>query len=274
MCFSIFPGNWSSELNARSMVSLGMVSVCVPHSRLAVTVSEKLLAEVRDLVVASEYTPQFLAIVADTKRDQKIFERLRKALRICPKDGTKRRNDDGASSRLSSASHKAVLKNLLRSLKRKARGGAAGKACSIVVQHLDKYSDFLFGHVLRKRAGQIVVPRTNNVEESLFRTVKRQCRRLHGRGHLCRDMEDMLEATPLVLNLRNASYCETVYGGAELQALAERFSLVDSRVPAQLLKSWRREKLLVRLPRKYESLNDLPQKLVRFIDVAYTNLQK
>ncbi len=84
----------------------------------------------------------------------------------------------------------------------------------------------------------------------------------------------MLAATPLVLNLRNASYCETVYGGAEPQTLAERFSLVDSRVPAQLLKSWCREKLLVRLPRKYESLKDLPHKLVRFIDVAYTKLQK
>ena len=87
-------------------------------------------------------------------------------------------------------------------------------------------------------------------------------------------MEDMLEATPLVLNLKNASYCETVYGGAEPQKLAERFSLVDSRVPAQLLKSWRREKLLVRLPRKYESLKDLPQQLARFIDVAYMELQK
>ena len=71
--------------------------------------------------MASEYTPQFLAIVADTKRDQKIFERLRSALRICPKGGTKRRNDDGASSTLSSARHKAVLKNLRRSLKRLVR---------------------------------------------------------------------------------------------------------------------------------------------------------
>ena len=232
------------------------------------------LKEILDMVVASEYTPEFLAIVADTKRDQKIFERLRNALRICPKGGTKRRNDDGASSTLSSARHKAVLKNLRRSLKRKARGGASQEACNIVVQHLDKYFDFLFGHVLRKRSRRIVVPRTNNVEESLFRTVKRQCRRLHGRGHLCRDMEDMLEAMPLVLNLKNASYCETVYGGAEPQTIAERFADVDPRVPAQLLKNWRREKLLVRLPRKYESLKDLPQQLARFIDVAYTELQK
>ncbi|GAG04236.1 unnamed protein product, partial [marine sediment metagenome] len=175
---------------------------------------------------------------------------------------------------LSSARHKAVLKNLRRSLKRKARVGASKKACNIVVQHLDKYSDFLFGHMLRKRSRQIVVPRTNNVEESLFRTVKRQCRRIHGRGHLSRDIEDMLEATPLVLNLRNASYCETVYGGVEPQTIAERFSAVDPSVPTQLLKSWRDEKRSVRLPRKFESLEDLPQQLAPFIDAAYTKLKK
>lgn len=236
--------------------------------------SFKRLKEILDIVVASEYTAEFRTIVAETKRDQRIFERLRSALRICPKGGTKRRNDDGRASRLSPARHKAVLKNLRRSLKRKARGGASQNARNIVVEHLDKYSDFLFGHVLRKPWGPIIVPRTNNVEESLFRTVKRQCRRLHGRGHVCRDIDDMLEATPLVLNLRNASYCETVYGGTEPQRIADRFSAVDPRLPGQLLKSWRQEKLSVRLPRKFESLKGLPQQLARFIDVALKELQE
>ena len=147
-------------------------------------------------------------------------------------------------------------------------------ACNIVVKHLDKYCDLLFGHVLRKRAGKIVVPPTNNVEESLFRTVKRQCCRLHGRGHLCRDIDDMLEATPLLLNLRNTSYCETVYGGPGPQRIAERFSVVDPDVPCQLLKRWRRDKLSVRLPRKFESLDNLPQRLTRFIHVAFKTLKK
>ena len=119
-----------------------------------------------------------------------------------------------------------------------------------------------------------MVPRTNNVEESLFRTIKRQCRRLHGRGHVCRDIDDMLEAAPLVLNLRNASYCETVYGGTEFQRIAERFSAVDPSVPTQLLKSWRQEKISVRLPRKFERHTSLPQQLARFIAVAYKELLK
>jgi hypothetical protein len=223
--------------------------------------------------VASGHTAEFRSIVAETKRDQAIFNRLRNALRICPKGGSKRRNDDGASSALSAKRHKAVLMSLRKSLKSKARGNTSPRACKIVVKHLDKYSHLLFGHILRKRAGKIIVPRTNNVEESLFRTVKRQCRRLHGRGHLSRDIDDMFEATPLLLNLRNTSYCETVFGGSEPQRIAERFSTVDSDLPRQLLKRWRRDKLALRLPRKFETLANLPQRLARFIRAAFKKLQ-
>ena len=167
-----------------------------------------------------------------------------------------------------------MLQDLRRSLKRKARRDGSQKACQIVVDHLDKYRDYLFGHVLKKRPEKIVVPRTNNVQESLFRTIKRQCRRLHGRGHVRRDIDEMLEAAPLVLNLRNASYCETVYGGTDFQKIADRFSAVDPSVPAQLLKGWRQEKLSVRLPRKFEREKSLPKRLARFIGVAFKELLK
>jgi hypothetical protein len=232
------------------------------------------LKEILDIVVDSEHTAEFRRIVAETERDQKIFEQLRRALRICPPGGTQRRRDEGTSNLLSSSRHRKLLEDLRRSLKRKARGRTSQKACQIVVEHLDKYWDYLFGHVLKKQPEAIVVPRTNNVQESLFRTIKRQCRRLHGRGHICRDIEDMFEASPLVLNLRNASYCETVYGGSDYQRIAERFSAVDPSVPTQLLKNWRKEKRSVRLPRKFERQESLPQRLTRFIGVAFKKLLK
>ena len=84
----------------------------------------------------------------------------------------------------------------------------------------------------------------------------------------------MLEAAPLVLNLRNASYCEIVYGGANFQSIAERFSAVDPIAPAQLLKNWHQDKISVSLPRKFERLTSLPQRLTRFIGVAFKELQK
>jgi len=43
----------------------------------------------------------------------------------------------------------------------------------------------------------------------------------------------MSEATPLLLNLRNLSYCETVYGGMKPQNIADRFSAVDPQLPAR-----------------------------------------
>ena len=77
------------------------------------------------MVVASPYTAEFRTIVAETTSDQKIFDRLHGALRICPQGGTHRRNDDGASSPLSAARHREVLDQLRRALKRKARRGAS-----------------------------------------------------------------------------------------------------------------------------------------------------
>jgi hypothetical protein len=228
------------------------------------------LREILDVVATGEYAAEFCEIVNQTKRDQKVFESFRAALRICPKGGKQRRNDDGAPTTLSRKRHEASLQKLRTSLHRRARSGSSsGPACKIVVDHLDKYWNLLFGHVLRQRSRKnITVPRTNNVEERLFRTVKRQCRRLHGRARLSHDIEAMLPAVPLVLNLTNQSYCETVYGGQEPAKVAARFSAVNSDLPAQLIKTWKREKLSTKIPRKLEGLQNLPHKLAKFIAVA------
>ncbi len=249
-------------------------SGCWPQGKRGPLAPLKRLMDILGRVAASEHTAEFRRIVAETGRDLAIFERLRAALRICPKGGKRRRNDEGAPSSLSPKRHEAVLRKVRRVLQTRARpDNPSQRASRIVVQHLDKYWDFLFGHVLTKGSQKITVPRTNNVEERLFRVVKGQCRRLHGRGHLSRDIDAMLPATPLVLNLRNSGYCETVYGGAEVDRIAARFSVVDPAGPAGLLENWRREKLSVRIPRKLETQKTLPRKLARFIAVAVRVLQ-
>jgi len=232
------------------------------------------LWRILDVVVNGDESVELRQIVADTKRDRRVFERFRSALRICPKGGKKRRNDDGAPSTFSAKRHRRVLHDLCTSLKRRVRrADASAQACRIVVQHLEKYWKYLFGHTLRNRGGKILVPRTNNDEERLFRTVKRQCRRLHGQKNLSHNLEAMPPAVPLVLNLNNRDYCDTVYGGSDAQRIAERFSRVDPQDPATLLKSWRQENISHRMPRKLEKLRNLPERVARFITVAVKELR-
>lgn len=248
---------------------LDRVSVLWPEKNRGAVGTLKRFKDILDTVVVSDRTEEIEAVVAETRRDRKIFERFRAALRICPKGGKNRRNDEGSPATLSPAHHRASLKSLRRSLMRRARRDqGAARACRIVVEHLDKYWPYLFGHTVAKAPRAIVVPRTNNVQERLFRTIKRQCRRLHGRGHLSRDVDAMAPGTALVFNLRNPGYCQTVYGGSGEKDIARRFSEADPRLPARLMKAWRKERLSASIPRKLEKLNDLPQQLAPFIEVV------
>jgi hypothetical protein len=234
------------------------------------------LKETLDVVVTGEHADQLREIVTETRRDRRIFERFRAALRICPKGGKERRNDQGAPRTLTAKRHKERLRELRASLARQARqpNHPAAVASKIVVQHLDKYWDLLFGQALKSRGRKIVVPRTNNVEEGLFRIVKRQCRRLHGRGRLSRDIDSMPPATPLVLNLRNASYCQTVYGGTEPEKIAEVFSSVAPKAATDVLGSWRQENLSASLPDKLGADKNLPRRVKPFTRMLVNELQK
>lgn len=249
-------------------------SVLWPEGDRGATATLRRFKAILEPVVTGEEAEEFAQVIAETRKNLKVFERFRRALRICPKGGKNRRNDEGASA-LSPNREKASLKSLRRWLERKARRDVgARRACEIVLEHLERYWEYLFGHVVAKEPQTIVVPRTNNVEERLFRTIKRQCRRLHGRGHLTRDVDAMAAGTALLLNLRNPAYCETVYGGSGAKEIARRFSEVDPACPAALLKLWKRERLSTSLPRKLEKTEDLPERLARFIAVVSEQAQE
>lgn len=231
------------------------------------------LKDILHRVVAGEQASLFQDCVAATQRDQKIFNRFRHALRICPQGGKQRRHDEGASSKLSPKQHKDILRTLKTALNRQIRNaGASQKACEIVVQHLNKYWKYLFGHVIHKGSRTIVVPRTNNIDEAMIGIIKRQCRRLHGRGHVGHDLNVMPPSMPLIQNLHNVSYCNVVYGGREMKDIAERFSHVDSKEVNQLVSAWHTERVSSRLPRKLECMSDFPNKIARFLSVAIMEL--
>lgn len=245
---------------------LDRVSTLWPEKPSGALATIKRCKDILQTIVLSE---DFDQVVAEIQCDLRIFERFRVALRICPRGGTSRRNDAAGPSALDSEAHKVVLRGLRTWLLREERRKrTTARACRIIVDHVDKYWQFLFGHTVRKHPTPIVAPRTNNVEERLFRTIKRQCRRLHGRKNLSRDVDAMSAGTALVLNLKNVEYLKTVYGGSTPQRLADRFSQVDSRLPRQLMQAWKRDRLAMRIPRKFESVNDLPDRLAPFVAAA------
>ena len=226
-------------------------------------------------VTAGKHARELGRIVKELRRDRSIFERLREGLRICPQGGKGRRNDEGAQATFSSDRHCAILTSLRNRLNWKAkRDQGASRACRIVVEHLDKYWTHLFGHKVADEPHEIVVPRTNNLEEQMFRKVKRGCRRLHGRGRLTRDVDEMPAGTALLENLKNREYCQTVYGGMGEQEIAARFSAVDPKDVNLVMKGWKKDRQTSRLPRKLERMKNLPSRLVPVILVAGGRLRQ
>ena len=103
--------------------------------------------------------------------------------------------------------------------------------------------------------------------------VKRGCRRLHGRGRLTRDVDEMPAGAVLLENLKNREYRQTVYGAMGEEELAARFSSVDPRDVNQVMKGWKKDRLTSRLPRKLERMKDLPSRLAPVIQAACRRLR-
>jgi hypothetical protein len=226
------------------------------------------LRRILSTVVEGEHQAEFARVAADLRRDRKVFEAFRERLRICPRDGRRRRNDEGAPAAVDPLRHQTILANFRLGLEHRMKSTAGvARACRIVVEHLDKYWPYLFGHRLEGTHG-IVAPRTNNDQERKFREVKRGCRRLHGRGHLKRDVDEMPAGTILLQNLRDTSYRKTVYGGPGEEEMARRFSDVDPRHAAQVMQVWKGDRATCRLPRKLERMKDLPGQLAEVIRKA------
>jgi len=235
------------------------------------------LIKILEPVVSGDEALEFRQIAAAAKRDMRIFDRFRCALRICEKGSKKTTSvtssNKSSKSLLSSKRHQALLKRFRSSLNAQAqRNGPSARACGIVVDHLDKYWPYLFGHLRQTGSRTIPVPRTNNFLERLFGIIKQQSRRLRGSANLSRDIQDMSPAAPLVLNLGNRSYCDTVFGGTDPALIALRFSSVDPTSVAQRLTTWRRQKLSKTMPSNLAKLKSLPSHLALFLSVAVYEL--
>lgn len=113
-----------------------------------------------------------------------------------------------------------------------SRTGANLKlSIKIILDHLDKHGEFLWGHLVEVQSEFGVklrfVDRTNNTLETFFHKMKHGERRRSGRKILTRNFENILPGAALAMNLTDPVYVKVVCG--TLDNLPMCFSKMDEK---------------------------------------------
>jgi len=103
------------------------------------------------------------------------------------------------------------------------------RAIDVILAHLDRYGDSLWGHAIELPAevggGVRLVERTNNRLEGFNRTMKKGERRRSGRKTLTDDFEHLAAEAAIVPDLRREDYVEILCGS--LDRLPSAFAELD-----------------------------------------------
>jgi len=155
-----------------------------------------------------------------------IFDELRTAMRVAPKNGNNGLNDDGGDEDIKTI--EASVDEFRLALG-KNHAFSKGKKGLAFLKQMDKYKKQLFSDpIIVKTADGIKViqpQRTNNLMERMFRDFTRDDRRKTGTNSVDRTVQAMIDDTPLVKNLKNDKYMKIIIG--ERKNLAKVFSEID-----------------------------------------------
>jgi hypothetical protein len=171
-----------------------------------------------------------LAAAADAVEDRaKVFDHLRRAMRIAEPGSGQGLNDAGANVPITT-----IERNVDRFCEplRTDRTLMARDECRTMLAQIDTYRRMLFADPIRVQTPQgsrtLQPQRTNNILERFFRGLNRQgCKRTGrrpGEAYLNRVLPD----TPLVANLDNPRYREVLLDGCD--SLTGRLSRVDPKL--------------------------------------------
>jgi len=183
----------------------------------------------------------------------KVFDQLRKAMRIAPAGGA-----DGLNSGSDPAAMGPIKKSVTKFRKRiTARSDyPSHTGYKKMIGQIDKYWDKLFADpiLVQTPTGPILIQpqRTNNIMERFFRDFRRNARRKSGTNSISRALQSMIADTPLVKNLHNKQYLAILLNG--LPSLEDRFAQID-------IAAVRRE-----LHAAGQSLDKVPPKIRKVID--------
>jgi len=164
---------------------------------------------------------EFKNLVDELRWRSRMFDSLRKAMRIALPGGGNGLNDEGTTKAMSSI-RKGVMR--FRSRIDQDRKLASDPLCCKMAKQIDKYLDKLFNDPIEVNTPTGIVTiypqRTNNILEHFFRELNRGNRRKTGNNSMQRMLKNMLVDTPLVKNLDNPDYMAVLLNGkADLEEL-------------------------------------------------------
>lgn len=157
-----------------------------------------------------------------------LFDKLREAMRIAPKNGTDGLNDDGSKTDIK-AIERAV--NIFIAEQEKTTESMNNTKFMAFFKQLSKYREQLFSDPIIVETTEgiktIQPQRTNNLMERMFRDFTRDNKRKTGVNSIGNTIRAMVADTPLIRNLKNDDYRKIIMG--EKENLAEVFASIDIR---------------------------------------------
>jgi len=195
------------------------------------------------------------------QKDIKIFDKLREAMRIAPKEGNDGLNDNGGDEDIKSIEKKvSEFREWLTESEDRTKNGKY----KAFISQIDKYWDKLFADPIEVETScgkKIIQPqRTNNILEQLFRNFKQWYSRKSGCGTMGKTLRAMVDNTPLVRNLKNEAYMKVILG--DDHTLEEAFANIDSMIIRREMKEAKQYPNKIPAPFKKLAKNDsLPKML-------------
>jgi len=195
---------------------------------------EKLVMRLYGILDCFLRSKALVRTVQQVHEANELFTRLRDALRLTAQGSGKGLNGTISFSTPEQASQtEADVRRLHQDLcgeREKHMSVTKRKGIDIIVKHLDKYWDGLFGHCLKLGDSDqryLMVQRTNNISERFFRGVKRFIRRITGKKKLNREVNALGDQALLVFNLKTPAYVKLICGS--LDNLAQAFAELSEK---------------------------------------------
>jgi hypothetical protein len=155
-----------------------------------------------------------------------VFDGLRNAMRVAPKNGIDGLNDDGESEDIKTI--EASVDKFRAELEDNPEFAKEKKGAAFLKQ-IDKYRKQLFADPITVKTTEgiktIQPQRTNNLMERMFRDFTRDNKRKTGSDSAGRTIQAMVDDTPLIRNLKNDNYRKIIIG--DKKNLAEVFAEID-----------------------------------------------